>query len=297
MGEDDSPFHAGSWDTHLHTFDPAKHPYEPDSPYFPPASSVQSAMSRIPADNFVFVMAMPEGTRPANVLESVAFINNATPPTSQGRKRQARATVVLDFANTTDDQLQKLREEGVRSVRIHTRGAVTKGLSGDEALEQYIETVARRIAPLGWTLDGQLKTEQWVKFAPQMKRLHKETGIEFVADHHFYLKAGDYGSDKYATIIDLIESGAVYTKISGLMQRRDPKQDIEELKPVFLGLASAAGGNRAIYGSDWPHVVSSGGSSEVLVFDEKAEAAIYRRWFGEELFRKIMVDNPARLYA
>ena len=39
------------------------------------------------------------------------------------------------------------------------------------------------------------------------------------------------------------------------------------------------------------------GSSEVLVFDEKAEAAIYRRWFGEELFRKIIVDNPARLYA
>lgn len=136
--------------------------------------------------------------------------------TKDGRHRQARATVVLDFENTTDAQLEELHNHGVRSVRIHTKGAVTKGLSGDAALEDYIETVARRIAPLGWTLDGQLTTAQWTKFAPLIKRLNIEIGIEFVGDHHFYLKATDYMSENYTAIIDLIESGAVYTKIPGL---------------------------------------------------------------------------------
>ncbi|KAE9580149.1 hypothetical protein CGMCC3_g3924 [Colletotrichum fructicola] len=289
------PLPAGSWDTHLHTFDPVKHPYEPDSPYFPPASSVQSALARMPADNYVFVMAMPEGMRPENVLESVAYVNSTL--TSNGRKRQSRATVVLDFSTIDHTQLSALHSQGVRSVRIHTQGAVTKGLEGDEALKVYIETVARQIAPLGWTLDGQLKTEQWVKFAPFMKQLHSEIGIEFVGDHHFYLTAADYASEKYAAIIDLIESGAAWTKISGLTQRVGANQNLENMRLVSLGLASAAGGRRAVYGSDWPHVVSGGGSSEVVVFDEKAEAAQYRQWFGEELFRKVMVDNPARLYA
>ncbi|KAF4855274.1 hypothetical protein CGCSCA4_v001402 [Colletotrichum siamense] len=240
-------------------------------------------------------MAMPEGTRPENVLESVAYVNSTL--TADGRKRQSRATVVLDFSTIDHTQLRKLHSQGVRSVRIHTRGAVTKGLEGDEALKVYIETVARQIAPLGWTLDGQLKTEQWVKFAPLMKELHFETGIEFVGDHHFYLTAADCASEKYAAILDLIESGAAWTKISGLTQRVGADQDLENMRLVSLGLASAAGGHRAVYGSDWPHVVSGGGSSEVVVFDEKAEAAQYRQWFGEELFRKVMVDNPARLYA
>lgn len=290
------PLPAGSWDTHLHTFNPARHPYEPDSPYFPPASTVQSALARLPADNYVFVMAMPEGTRPANVLESVAHVTS-TPTTDGSRKRQARATVVLDLDTVDDAQLRTLHSQGVRSVRVHARGAVTKGLTGDEALGQYLETVARRIAPLGWSVDGQLRTAQWVRFAPLMKRLHDEIGVEFVGDHHFYLTAGDYGSDEYKTIIDLVESGVAYTKISGLTQRVGTGQDPEAMRLVSLGLASAAGGNRAVYGSDWPHVVSTGGSSEVVGFDEKAEAATYRRWFGDELFRKIMVDNPSKLYA
>ncbi|KAI8305677.1 hypothetical protein K4K61_005122 [Colletotrichum sp. SAR11_59] len=240
-------------------------------------------------------MAMPEGTRPENVLESVAYVNSTL--TADGRKRQSRATVVLDFSTIDHTQLRTLHSQGVRSVRIHTRDAVTKGLEGDEALKVYIETVARQIAPLGWTLDGQLKTEQWIKFAPLMKELHSETGIEFVGDHHFYLTAVDYASEKYAAVLDLIESGAAWTKISGLTQRVGADQDLESMRLVSLGLASAAGGHEAVYGSDWPHVVSGEGSSEVVVFDEKAEAAQYRQWFGEELFRKVMVDNPARLYA
>lgn len=120
----------------------------------------------------------------------------------------------------------------------------------DEALEQYIETAARRITPLGWTLDGQLRTEQLVRFAPQMKRLHAEIVIEFVGDHHFYLKAADYGSDNSTAIIDLIESGAACTKISGLMQRLDPGQNPENMRRVSLGLASAAAGSRPVYGTD-----------------------------------------------
>lgn len=283
----------GSWDTHLHTFNPAKYPYQPDSPYTPPASSVQSALERLPADNYVFVMAMPEGSDAGNVLNSVAYVNAAL--TRDGRRRRSRATIVLDLAKTTDHDLQVLHNEGVRSVRIHSRGPVTTGLSGDEALEEYIETVARRIRPLGWSVDGQLKTEQWVRFAPLMKRLHEEIGIEFVGDHHFYLQAADYGTAEYRTIIDLIESGTAYTKISGLTQRIALGQDRDSMRPVSLGLASAAGGTRAVYGSDWPHVVSTGGS-QVVEVDEKQELVMYRRWFGNKLFRMITVVNPAKLY-
>ncbi|KAJ0108258.1 uncharacterized protein J7T55_000224 [Diaporthe amygdali] len=239
-----TPLPAGSCDTQLHTFDPVKHPYETDSPYFPPASSVESALARLAADNFVFVMAMPEGTRPAE----------------RARECGARATVVLDFANIDDTQLRALHEQGLRS-----------------ALEQHIEIVARGIAPLRWKLDEQLRAEQWVRFAPQMKWPHAEIGIKFVGDHHFYLKAADYGSENYTAIIDLIENGAAYTKMSGLTQRLDPGQDLEKMRRVSLRLASAAAGSRAVYGSDWPHVVSSGQSSEVFMFGEKGEAATYRR--------------------
>lgn len=110
-----SPISAGPWDTHLHTFDPVKHPYERDSPYFLLAFSVESALARLPADNFLFLMAMPEGTRPATVLESVLYMKSTS--TVGGRRRQARATIVLDFVNTDDTQLRALHRHGMRLVR------------------------------------------------------------------------------------------------------------------------------------------------------------------------------------
>ncbi|RSH82838.1 hypothetical protein EHS25_005828 [Saitozyma podzolica] len=110
----------GSWDTHIHIFDPARHPYEPDWPYIPPHCSVEQLLHAVPCSNFCIVIDMPEGTRPELALESVAKISSVP-------GRTARATIVLDFDRLSNEQLQQLRTKGVRSIRIHAKGAIATG--------------------------------------------------------------------------------------------------------------------------------------------------------------------------
>lgn len=278
----------GSWDTHCHTFDPTLHPYEVDSPYIPPPSSVDQLISAVPCSNFCIVMAMPEGTRPEMALESVARLTSMP-------GRTARATIVMDPDAVTNEELHRLAAKGVRSVRIHAKGAITKHLSGDEALINYITRISERIAPLGWSVDGQLRTHQWVQLAPTLRQLHERLGTIFVADHCFYLRPEDVGTAAWDTCISLINDGVVYVKISGL-DRNVENNDLAPMEPVVKGLAGAHGGDRNLFGSDWPHVIPGDFAQNVLPIDSSHELAYHRLWLGEEGFRKLMVDNPQRLY-
>lgn len=279
-----------SWDTHIHIFDPVRHPYEPDSPYIPPPCSVEQLLDAFPCSNFCIVMAMPEGTRPELALESVAKISSLP-------GRTARATIVLDFDRVPDEQLQQLHTKGVRSIRIHTKGAITKGLSGDEALREYIVKVAERIAPLGWSLDGQLRTAQWVTLAPTIIELHGRLGITFVADHCFYLKPEDYGTPAWETCLSLVDRGIVYVKISGL-DRLVKDNDLAATKDTVIGLTTAHNGERCLFGSDWPHVVgqTTHFGEGLMPIDSLFELGYHKQWLSPETFANLLVHNPRRLY-
>ncbi|OAA64396.1 hypothetical protein SPI_03043 [Niveomyces insectorum RCEF 264] len=83
----------GAWDTHVHVFDPVRHPYIPGTRYTPPARSVDDLVAALPSvTNFVIVMSGPEGTDAALTLETIATLQHR-----RGRDAAAaRGVVVVD---------------------------------------------------------------------------------------------------------------------------------------------------------------------------------------------------------
>lgn len=66
-------------------------------------------------------------------------------------------------------------------------------------------------------------------------------------------------------------------------------------------LRPAAPPQRLSMGSDWPHTPSGARNPDIVqpfdAIDDAAALERWRRWVGDEaLFRKILEDNPARLY-
>jgi len=115
--------------------------------------------------------------------------------------------------------------------------------------------------------------------------------VPLVVDH-FGLPASQ---DDVAYLASLLRKGDTYVKLSGTHRLpMDPG-------PVVRALV-AANPERCVWGTDWPHPFTRGTRDPRAVqpFDPIDDTAALERlhgWIGDAaLFRKILVDNPARLY-
>ena len=167
------------------------------------------------------------------------------------------------------------RDAGVRGVRVNLQ---TSG--GDPAL---IVEAAARVAPLGWHV-------QVFTRVPVLRQLGP-LPVPLVVDH-CGLPASMEDVRGLAT---LLREGNTYVKLSG--SHRLPM----EPGPVVRALLEA-NPERCVWGSDWPHPFTRGARDpgKVQPFDPIDDAAALERLHGctgdAALFRKILVDNPARLY-
>jgi predicted TIM-barrel fold metal-dependent hydrolase len=157
---------------------------------------------------------------------------------------------------------------------------------GDAATAQrLIEETAARIAPMGWHIQVFARTRL-------LRTLRLEAlPVPLVIDH-FGLPADQADLD---WLTEQLFSGRAYVKLSAA--HRVPI----EIGPLARALV-AANPERCLWGSDWPHPFSRGtrNPAEVQPFDAVDDAAALARLQGwtvdPALFRKILVENPARLY-
>ena len=177
-----------------------------------------------------------------------------------------------------DREYQAARDAGVTGLRLNV---LYGGGIGRDDLPEY----GALCCDMGWHLQLLIDARDLPVLALHLSRLP----VPIVVDHmgHFPASAG-VAEPGFQALLSLVRDGA-WVKLSGAYRLAPPPYDLAT--PLAQALL-AAGAERCIWGSDWPHVA---------VWDAMPRSAeLLNRiadWAPDDAVRTAMlVDNPARLY-
>jgi len=268
----------GSVDCHAHIFGPAsKYPYGENRSYTPPdlpLSQLRAMHRTLGVDRLVLVHASVHGTDNSIILDVVA---------SEPMNLRAVAAMTEE---TTDRELARMRDAGVRGVRVNL---VDRGGMPFRSLAA-LARAAERIRDLGFHLELLVHVESF----PELRELTKTICVPMSVGHIGYTKAGEGGLDHpgFQDFLAMLRDGFFWVKLTGpyriSARSKFPYDDVA----AKLQAVIAAAPDRIVWGSDWPHVmVASGMPNDGDLLDALME------WAPDPVLRnRILVDNPARLY-
>jgi predicted TIM-barrel fold metal-dependent hydrolase len=190
--------------------------------------------------------------------------------------------VAVVHPDVTDAELEAMDEGGVRGVRFTLFDPSTAVTRFD-----MVEPLAQRVAELGWHVQLHWRADQIVPHAGLLDRLP----CTIVFDHMGRLPQPEgAGHAAFGIIARLLERGRTWVKLSGpyLDSKGPAYADRQAVAAAYVRAAP----DRLVWGSDWPHPTEK---------DTKPDDAILldllSDWAGDEVLRrKILVDNPSRLY-
>jgi predicted TIM-barrel fold metal-dependent hydrolase len=137
-----------------------------------------------------------------------------------------------------------------------------------------------------------------------MKDLVLDSPAPVVFDHFGGLDAAlGMRQPGFADLVELVRSGKAYVKISAAYRCSTQAPDYPDVAPFAKALI-AANADRIVWGTDWPHPDSAGAPrrrpaevSPLLAIDDGRMLNLLPVWAPDAAVRrKILVDNPARLY-
>jgi len=281
------PAHA--CDSHTHLFgDVNKFPVSPKHLYIPvpqqpgEMSSLHHAlhMERV-------VIVTPTVYGPNN--------NGATLVGLKARGATARGIAIVDDT-TTDSDFEKLYKAGFRGARIF---AGATGPKDPSSLRPVFQSAAARFKKHNWHI--QIYSNLAVVTA--LKDLVAASPVPVVFDHFGGLQA-PLGLDQpgFSDLLGLVRAGSVYVKISGAYRASSNGPDYPDVAPFAKALI-AANPDRIVWGTDWPHPktpASGAKPSDPMPMYEIDDGRLLNQlpvWAPDPAVRKkILVDNPARLY-
>ena len=267
---------AGAVDAHVHVFGPeARFPFSPKAKYHPEDATPEMLFAlrdRLGFSRSVIVQASCHGTDNAATLNAIA-VSNGT----------ARGVAVV-AGDIGDAALERLHEGGIRGVRFN----FLKRLVDDAPRDQFL-AIARRIARLGWHVVLYFEADLLEELTPFIEAI--PTAI--VVDHlgRPDIAQGPDGKDITAFRRLMETHPAIWTKVSGaerLSLQGPPYDDfVEAVRPIV-----AAFPGRVLWGSDWPHP----NMQHAIPDDGRLVDIVPRLAPTEALQRKLLIDNPNRLY-
>lgn len=284
------PVPAGACDCHVHVFGPYdRFPLAPGRRYTPGPASVEDLLAlhrALGLSRVVVVQASPQGADNACLVEALQRL--------PAGGSDARGVAVIDTA-TTQGELETLHRAGVRGVRVNLE---SQGVHDPAEARRQLADAAARVAPLGW----HVQTYASLPVLALLEDAIRALPVPLVIDH-FGGAAAARGADQpgFEVVRGLVRDGNAWVKISAAYRISDDA-DWVDAAPLARALV-AANPDRVVWGTDWPHPGGGGAprSPDVVepffpIDDGRALNAL-RKWIGEPLqLRKVLVDNPARLY-
>ena len=281
----------GSCDCHVHVFlDSGRYPFSTGRVYTPPEASVEDLLALQDAlhlDRVVIVSPSVYGTDNSATLEGLRQIGPV----------RARGVAVIDPTATAQD-LDSLHEAGIRGVRVNLE---TVGMTDPAAAHRILEAAVAQIEGRGWHL-------QIYAGLPVIAALAAELGalpVPVVLDHFAGADAAlGVGQPGFEAVLDLVRAGKAYVKMSGAYRAsRGGAPDYPQVAPFARALV-AANPDRLVWGTDWPHPnsypmpgLTPTDTSPPIPVDDSRLLDILAEWVSNAATRrKILVDNPARLY-
>lgn len=262
-------------DAHCHVFGPAaKFPFAPDAPYWPPDSpfeSLQELHRMLGIERAVIVHASCHGADLRVTLDAISR--------SKGRYR---GTAIID-ETCGDKQFKEMHDGGIRGVRFN----FVKHLGGRPDIAFFQRTVSR-VKAMGWHLILHLDASDLLEFESTFKALP----VPFVIDHMGRVKAADgLGQEAFRVLLEFMQVENCWVKVCGAERVSSTGPPFTDAVPFARALIEAAP-DRILWGTDWPHpnvgkhMPNDGDLVDLFPLMVRDPA----------LQRKILVDNPARLY-
>jgi predicted TIM-barrel fold metal-dependent hydrolase len=172
---------------------------------------------------------------------------------------------------------------GIRGVRFN----FVKHLGGRPGMAFFKRTI-ERIRPMGWHLILHLDSHDLVDFEGMLKAIP----LPIVIDHMARVRASD-GLDQqpFKVLLDFMRSENAWVKVCGAERVSSKGPPFDDAVPFARALIETAP-DRILWGTDWPHPnVGKHMPNDGDLMD------LFTRMAPEPaLQKKILVDNPARLY-
>ena len=278
----------GACDCHVHVFGEARdYPFVAQRGYTPPPAS---------ADELLALQKTLRLSRVVIVQPSVYGTDNSC--TLDGMRRlgrRARGVAVID-ASTDTGALASMHEAGIRGVRVNL---ATSGENDPNVARRNLLAAAERVAPLGWHVQVYTGLDVIAALADDVMKLP----VPIVFDHFGGAQAASgLGQPGWDVLLRLVASGKAYVKVSGHYRSSLAAPAYADMAPYARALI-AANVDRVVWGTDWPHPAHAPSPDKALELspsydiDDGLALNQLGLWAPDAATRrKILVDNPARLY-
>jgi len=263
---------ARACDCHTHIFDPGHFPYAASRPYTPETANVEDvrALQRaLHMDRVIISQPTVYGTDHSCTLEAIKQLGN-----------RARGVGFIG-ENTSDAELDRLHQGGIRGIVLHGLG--------------NLSAAAERIKGRGWSIETYVR--------PTDLDAIKDKVIASPVPFVFTLFGGAKAAlgvhqPGFDTLLGLLSSGKVYVDLSSPERTSERAPDYPDISPIAKAMI-AANPERITWGSDWPHATATPGlqTSGLDPVDDGLSLNLLASWTsGADQLKRILVDNPARLY-
>ena len=210
----------------------------------------------------------------------------------KARGADARGIAVVD-ENAPRLELMRLRNAGFRGLRLNL---ATAGQNDPAAARVRLQAALGQAKSIGWHVQMFINSV----VLDGMKDLVLASDVPVVFDHFGGLKtAQGFDQSGFSSLVELLRAGKAYVKISGAYRASTQGPDYADAAPLARALI-AANPDRVLWGTDWPHTDNTGSVNTVTPLLQVDDGRLLNQlpvWAQDAAVRrKILVDNPARLY-
>lgn len=264
----------------------SRYPMVSPRAYTPEVASpddMRAMMQRVGIGRIVLVQMSVFGTDNSCMLDAIATLGDC-----------ARGVAQVS-ADTTGAELDAMHKGGIRGIRVNLN---TTGLNDPDLARERLAVAAEKCARNGWHLQLFTTPQVIVAVSPVLKDLP----VPVVLDHFGLLPVIERGGEGETVVRDLLGQGQGWVKVSGTYRLDHPaaKAEIAALARNLY----ATNPDNIVWGSDWPHAPHHNNVAQenpptrpYQEIDPRDMIATIAQWFESDTDRKrILVDNPARLY-
>jgi 2-pyrone-4,6-dicarboxylate lactonase len=263
---------VGSCDAHCHVFGPGdKFPYAANRRYTPedaPKEMLRALHMHLGIERTVIVQASCYGSDNRAMLDAIA-----------DDPKNIRGVAIVD-ASFDDAEYKKLHDGGVRGARFN----FVKHLGGTPDMALFQRTVDR-IKDMHWHLVLHLDAPDIVPLSEMIRKLP----LPFVIDHMGRVPGKDgVNQPPLKALLELAKLENCWIKVCGAERISFPPY--AEAVPIAQAIMVAAP-ERVLWGTDFPHPNPTHEADEADLVD------LIPQFSADPLVqRRLLVDNPARLY-